>query len=136
MTFFYLHYSRFPKMEDSPDCAASAAPSSFVGKLILNEENKEGGSWRCCGLKIPRSLAVYVTIAILAAAVIITCLINLTLADECENQTLWFSILCFTLGFLIPTPKNNSAPLSHVRNLSCDEKHCHIDNPAFVYGYC
>ena len=101
-------------MQDLPDCAASAAPSSFVGKLIFNEENKERGSWRCCGLNIARSLAVYVTIAILAAAVILTCLINLILADECEDQTLCFSILCFTLGFLIPTPKNNSAPPSHV----------------------
>ncbi len=89
-------------MADEADAVAPV--STFVENLVFNKQNRERNSWNCCGSTIARSLAVYITVVFLVGAVIVTCLINLTLANSCEETTLWFSILCFVFGILIPIP--------------------------------
>lgn len=56
------------------------------------------------GSKFPKSEIVYLLQAILVYLVAISCIANLSLNKD-SNTELWLSLLCSSLGYLLPAPK-------------------------------
>ena len=58
--------------------------------------------WYLCGRSLPKGEIVFFRQVILIYVVVITCIVNLALNN---NKThLWTSLLCGSLGYLLPNP--------------------------------
>ncbi len=50
----------------------------------------------------PKSATVYITQMIVAIAIVAAAIINLSIKDT--NTELWLSLLCSTIGYVMPSP--------------------------------
>lgn len=63
-------------------------------------------SWTLLGEKVPRSEIVYFCQVLILFTVIVTSIYNLTAGDG-KDSNLWTSLLCSSLGYLLPNPSLN-----------------------------
>ena len=59
-------------------------------------------SWIFLGEKLPRSEIIYFTQILLLFIVISTAIANLSL--ETGNEQLWITLLCSSVGYILPSP--------------------------------
>ena len=86
-------------MADSPDCQLD-----FASKIIFVDNNEERPPWKLCG-NIERSLVFYSIHIILLIGAIATSLCFLFINKfSTERPEIW-SLLAFSIGCFIPTPK-------------------------------
>lgn len=52
----------------------------------------------------PKSAAVYVTQMIIILVVVIAAIVNLSWKQD-NNKEMWLSLLCSTIGYILPNPK-------------------------------
>lgn len=64
-------------------------------------------NWMACGYNFPRTEIVFFTQMLLVYAVVITCLVNLTVGND--HHTLWVALLSSSLGYVMPSPKIKKA---------------------------
>ena len=71
-------------------------------------ENVSERSWKVLGKSVPKTEIQFITQVIIIYIVIITCIINLSLANGDSN--LWTALLSSCLGYMLPNPsiKNKS----------------------------
>ena len=60
-------------------------------------------NWTLLGRKVPRSEIVFLCQVVILYSVILTSIYNLTKGPT-EKQNLWISLLCSSLGYLLPNP--------------------------------
>lgn len=63
----------------------------------------EPSRWSFGKTKVPKSEIVFFTQALIILIVIVACICNLSKA-ECENETLWSTLLASCLGYMLPAP--------------------------------
>ena len=51
----------------------------------------------------PKSAAIFITQMVVILSVVIAAIINLSLRNE--NKEMWISLLCSTIGYVLPNPK-------------------------------
>lgn len=59
--------------------------------------------WRFLGKNVPRSEITFLSQVIILYIVIITCIVNLSIGAG--NNELWVSLLSYSLGCILPSPK-------------------------------
>lgn len=64
--------------------------------------------WKVFGRRVPKQEAVFFSQIILIYAVVITCILNLSLTRE--NSNLWTALLSSCLGYILPSPSIKTAP--------------------------
>ena len=71
-------------------------------------KNVSERSWKVLGKSVPKTEIQFITQVIIIYIVIITCIINLSLANGDSN--LWTALLSSCLGYMLPNPsiKNKS----------------------------
>ena len=71
-------------------------------------KNVSEHSWKVLGKSVPKTEIKFITQVIIIYIVIITCIINLSLANGDSN--LWTALLSSCLGYMLPNPsiKNKS----------------------------
>jgi hypothetical protein len=62
----------------------------------------------CCG-RVPKDQVVFLFQVVIAYVVIITSLVNITFSSE--NTCLWATLASGTIGYLLPSPSINHAPI-------------------------
>ena len=78
--------------------------SSAVGNLIFDSENQERRSWVFFGKKVPRSQLLFLVQVLLVCIIVIVSVVNLTLAENCQDTTVWVAILSSSIGYMLPSP--------------------------------
>jgi len=68
--------------------------------MVDKEKNQY---WKCCGTVLERGQVVYFSQILLIYIIIITCIINLSLANGDSN--LWTALLSSCIGYILPSPK-------------------------------
>ena len=58
--------------------------------------------WTCFNNKIPKEELIYFSQVTLIFIVVIACITNLSLGNE--HETVWISLLCSSLGYILPAP--------------------------------
>ena len=62
----------------------------------------EERNWTFCSRDVPSSEIVFAAQVIVVYLVVGACIINLSLGNEPHD--LWVSLLCSSIGYLLPTP--------------------------------
>ena len=70
--------------------------------LHPNDEDASSIKWTFLGHSTSKSQAVFLAQIIILYIVIITCIVNLSLQHP--DKTLWTSLLCSALGYMLPNP--------------------------------
>lgn len=71
-----------------------------------NQNTKvERPPWVLLGREISRSQFVFCCQIVIICLVVLTSIINLIIAQSCEQTTLWVAILSSALGYILPSPK-------------------------------
>ena len=78
-----------------------------VSDIIFDKDNQERRSWVFCGKKVPRSQALFFVQVFLVLLIVVVSITNLTIADTCEETTVWVAILSSSVGYVIPAPKQS-----------------------------
>jgi hypothetical protein len=80
---------------------------------------ESAGYWSICKNLLPKEEIIYISQVILIYAVVISCVINLTIYPE-QQPALWSSLLAGALGYILPSPTpgkrkrtNDGAVLPH-----------------------
>ena len=73
-------------------------PSTSERQMSIN--------WTLLGKKVPRSEIVYLCQVLILFTVILTSIYNLSTGNG-PNSNLWTSLLCSSLGYLLPNPTLN-----------------------------
>lgn len=74
--------------------------------VIFDHENNERPPWKICNLTIPRSEVVFFTQVIVVFIILTVSLTKLFLNhSNCEEQTIWISLLSAAVGYILPNPK-------------------------------
>ena len=74
--------------------------------LVFDAEHQERQFWRFCNSRLPRSELVYFTQFFIIIFLITVSLIKLVFFRlDCEESTLWFSLLSCTVGYALLNPK-------------------------------
>lgn len=76
-----------------------------IGNIIFDDDNQERSSWIFFGKRIPRSQVLFFVQVLLVTIIITVSIINLTVADTCEETTVWVAILSSSVGYMLPAPK-------------------------------
>ena len=72
----------------------------------------KNGRWSFFGHKAPKAQITYICQVIILYVVIITSIINLSIKEKDGKETLWVSLLCSVMGYLLPAPDYKSFKLS------------------------
>ena len=75
-----------------------------LGNFVFDDNNKERQSWKCFGQICNRSLVVFF-VPIFFLIVLALCIVRITLAEICEETTVWIAILSSKVGYILPSPK-------------------------------
>ena len=51
----------------------------------------------------PKSAVVYITQMLIILGVVIASIVNLSITND--NKEMWISLLCSTIGYILPSPK-------------------------------
>ena len=82
-----------------------------IMKMENNENTSLTGSFKIFGKKIRKPEIVFIFQVIILYIVIITCIINLSLKNG--TSELWVSLLSYSLGCLLPSPKIKKLSLNN-----------------------
>ena len=70
-----------------------------------DDNNQERQSWKCFGQTCNRSLVVFLSQFFVILLILACCIERITLAETCEETTVWIAILLSTVGYILPSPK-------------------------------
>ena len=76
-----------------------------LGNLVFDDNNQERQSWKCFGQTCNRSLVVFLSQFFVILLILACCIVRITLAETCEETTVWIAILSSTVGYILPSPK-------------------------------
>ena len=80
-------------------------------QIESNENSSMTGSFKVFGKKVRKLEIVFIFQVIILYIVIITCIINLSLKNG--TSELWVSLLSYSLGCLLPSPKIKKLSLNN-----------------------
>ena len=80
---------------------------SPVGDIVFDENNVERRSWHFCNnIHLPRSEVVFFVQMIIVALIIsVSCCKLFYNHVDCEERTIWVSLLSSTVGYILPNPR-------------------------------
>ena len=76
-----------------------------LGNFVFADNNQERQSWKCFGQTCNRSLVVFLSQFFAILLILACCIVRITLAETCEERTVWIAILSSTVGYILPSPK-------------------------------
>ena len=76
-----------------------------LGNFNFDDNNQERQSWKCFGQTCNRSLVVFLSQFFVILLILACCIVRITLAETCEETTVWIAILSSTVGYILPSPK-------------------------------
>ena len=76
-----------------------------LGNFVFDDNNQERHSWKCFGQTCNRSLVVFLSQFFVILLILACCIVRITLAETCEETTVWTAILSSTVGYILPSPK-------------------------------
>ena len=76
-----------------------------LGNFVFDDNNQERQSWKCFGQTSNRSLVVFLSQFFVILLILACCIVRITLAETCEEITVWIAILSSTVGYILPSPK-------------------------------
>ena len=77
------------------------------------KDNMSVRNWKFFGYKVPKPEIIFFSQVVIIYIVVITSLINVAIANG--DTTVWISLLCSCLGYMLPNP---SLPQAQINNLS------------------
>jgi hypothetical protein len=69
------------------------------------EDKNLDNQWKSCCLTLDKHFTQYITQMIILLLIIIFCIVQLILKEDCDNQRAYVGLLTFILGILMPQPK-------------------------------
>ena len=75
---------------------------SSSNTLLASDEDTSSTKWTFLGHSTSKSQAVFLAQIIILYIVIITSIVNLSMQHP--DKTLWTSLLCSALGYMLPNP--------------------------------
>lgn len=83
--------------------AETVVPVEHSGNNNNNNGNNSSAStpWKVCGEKLPKAEIVYFCQIIILYAIIITCVVNISLG---RSDELWRILLTSCIGYILPSP--------------------------------
>ena len=83
------------------------AEDDGICSMESNEEDSVRSLWKfCSSITLPRSEVVFFTQATLIFSLVIANLLKLTVdRPQCEELSVWFSLLFRAVGYILPNPK-------------------------------
>ena len=76
-----------------------------LGNFVFDDNNQERQSWKFFGQTCNRSLVVFLSQFFVILLILACCIVRITLAETCEETTVWIAILSSTVGYILPSPK-------------------------------
>ena len=76
-----------------------------LGNFVVDDNNQERQSWKCFGQTCNRSLVVFLSQFFDILLILACCIVRITLAETCEETTVWIAILSSTVGYILTSPK-------------------------------
>ena len=76
-----------------------------LGNFVFDDNNQERQWWKCFGQTCNRSLVVFLSQFFVILLILACCIVRITLAETCEETTVWIVILSSTVGYILPSPK-------------------------------
>ena len=76
-----------------------------LGNFVFDDNNQERQSWKCFGQTCNRSLVFFLSQFFVILLILACCIVRITLAETCEETTVWIAILSSTVGYILPSPK-------------------------------
>ena len=76
-----------------------------LGNFVVDDNNQERQSWKCFGQTCNRSLVFFLSQFFVILLILACCIVRITLAETCEETTVWIAILSSTVGYILPSPK-------------------------------
>ena len=76
-----------------------------LDNFVFDDHNQERQSWKCFGQTCNRSLVVFLSQFFVILLILACCIVRITLAETCEETTVWIAILSSTVGYILPSPK-------------------------------
>ena len=73
--------------------------------FVFDDNNQERQSWKCFGQTCNRSLVVFLSQFFVILLILACCIVRITLAETCEETTVWIAILSSTVGCILPSPE-------------------------------
>ena len=67
-----------------------------LGNFVFDDNNQERQSWKCFGQTCNRSLVVFLSQFFVILLILACCIVRITLAETCEETTVWIAILSTT----------------------------------------
>ena len=75
-----------------------------LGNFVFDDNNQERQSWKCFVQTCNRSLVVFSQFFVILL-ILACCIVRITLAETCEESTVWIAILSSTVCYILPSPK-------------------------------
>ena len=82
-----------------------------IGDIIFEQKGDqkvERKPWEIFGHKVSRSLLVFIFQILLLTIVVVVSLVKLSLAETCDETTVWVALLASAFGYIIPSPSKPS----------------------------
>ena len=76
-----------------------------LGNFVFDDNNQERQSWKCFRQTCNRSLVVFLSQFFVILLILACCIVRITLAETCEETTVWIAILSGTVGYILPSHK-------------------------------
>ena len=80
-----------------------------------NSLNDGSQQWLMCGRPFPRSEVKFFSQVIILYIVIITCLVNLSIANA-ELKSVWISLMSYAMGCILPSPSISKPKNNNINN--------------------
>ena len=75
-----------------------------INNLVFDQNNEERKSWIFFGQRVARSQIVFLVQVLVLFTVITTSVAKLWLSENCEEVTVWVSLLSSSIGYMLPSP--------------------------------
>lgn len=73
--------------------------------FIYDNNRVERKPWPCCGRKVPRSEIVFLIQVVSIFITVCYCVYRVSVSKDCEERTIYISILTATITYLLPPPR-------------------------------
>ena len=84
-------------MIDVPDCDG-------VQNIVFESGAQKRKPWTIKGQNFQQSFLYFVFNCLLVTALVTTSITILILADSCDERTMWYLVLTWCIGYVIPQP--------------------------------
>lgn len=81
---------------------------------ISIKDDKSIRNWKFFGYNVPKPEIIFFSQVVIIYIVVITSLINVAIANG--DTTVWISLLCSCLGYMLPNPSLPQAQFSNLSN--------------------